>query len=458
MLATDSNLLALILAAGKGTRMSSGIAKVLHPIGGLPLLGHVLGCCHHAGIADIAVVVGDNAAEIATQYPDIACITQAHPLGTGDAVRSAVDVLAQRPGAVVILYGDTPFVRASTIAALEAQYRQGFDFVLAGFSRVTPGAYGRIIQDEHGMVTAVVEAREAKETGSVATMCNSGIMLADRRKLVECLAHLQPNAYTHEFHLMDTATIARGLGYSVALHVGEEQEFCGINTVAELADAEHSWQVRRRASLMAAGIVMQDPHSVWLAHDTIIEPGAILGPYVVFGAGVVIRAGAYIHAFCHIAHTEIGAHAHIGPHARIRGGSVISEGARIGNFVEVKNTHIGAGTKAGHLAYLGDSDIGAGSNIGAGTVVCNYDGFAKHRTTLGSGVFIGSNATLVSPLSIGDGALVAAATTVRHDVGADDMVHNRVDTDIKPQSGMKSRGAGNPGRTKGASRRDEQQG
>jgi bifunctional UDP-N-acetylglucosamine pyrophosphorylase/glucosamine-1-phosphate N-acetyltransferase len=420
---------AIILAAGKGTRMKSDLHKVMHPIAGRPMLAHLLSSVETLGPAKMAIVVGSGREQV---EPLVAAhggeiVVQEAQLGTGHAVRQAEAALAGFDGDILILYGDTPFVEAATMARMldRLNAADAPAVVVVGSRPGDPGEYGRIIADADGTIEKMVEAKHASAEELAVDLCNSGLMAARAADLWPLLSGVEMNEDSGEFYLPDIVMLAGGVGRRSAVIETGAGEVAGINSRAELAAAEAEWQRSRRARAMADGVSLIAPETIWFSHDTAIGRDTIVEPNVIFGPGVSIGEGARIRGFSHIEGASIAAGAEIGPYARLRPGSEIGEGAKIGNFVEVKKSRVGKGAKANHLSYLGDAEIGAGANIGAGTITCNYDGFFKYGTKIGEGAFIGSNSALVAPVSIGAGAIVGAGSVVTRNVEADALALTR---------------------------------
>jgi bifunctional UDP-N-acetylglucosamine pyrophosphorylase/glucosamine-1-phosphate N-acetyltransferase len=429
-----SSLAVIVLAAGQGTRMKSALPKVLHAIGGRPMLGHVLAVAKDIGAQRIVVVTApgaDAVARLAAEWGAESAV-QERQLGTGHAVLAAEKALQDFSGNLLVLFGDAPLLSAATLGRLTARLGEGADVTALGFRAADPTGYGRMVA-EGDRLRRIVEHKDANEEERRTNLCFAG-MLAGRAREIFRLLHKVGNANVQgEFYLTDVIEIARKDGLDCTVVEGPESEMLGVNSRAQLAQAESAFQARRRSELMEAGVGMLAPETVYLSADTVIEPDAIVGPYVVFGPGVTVKRGAEIRAFCHIEGAEVGEGAIIGPFARLRPGAVLEPSVHVGNFVEVKNAHLEEGVKANHLAYLGDARVGPGANIGAGTITCNFDGVNKHRTDIGAGVFIGSNATLVAPLSIGDGAYVAAGSTITQNVEKDSLALGRARQVTKPE-------------------------
>ncbi len=414
----------ILLAAGKGTRMKSDLPKVLHRLAGKPLVNHALDAAGALGPAHCVVVVGPGMEDVAAAVAPHPTAVQADQRGTADAVLAAREALAGFGGGsddatVLVLYGDTPMIEAGTLTAMIEARRAGAQVVVLGFRPGDSGEYGRLVLDASGALEAIVEYRDADEGQRDIDLCNSGVMAVSAGHIWDLLDRVGDDNAKGEYYLTDIVALAREQGLACAVVEGEEAEVLGINSRGDLAAAEAVWQQARRARAMADGATLIDPATVWFAHDTQIGRDVTIGPSVFFGSGVTVADGAEIHAFCHLDGVAIGLGASVGPFARLRPGAVIGEAARVGNFVEVKNAVLGAGAKANHLSYVGDAEVGAGANIGAGTITCNYDGFMKHRTEIGEGAFIGSNTALVAPVKVGKGALVGAGSTITKNVPDD---------------------------------------
>jgi bifunctional UDP-N-acetylglucosamine pyrophosphorylase/glucosamine-1-phosphate N-acetyltransferase len=412
--------IAVVLAAGEGTRMASGIPKVLHRIGGCTLLWHAMAAAREAGARRMAVVIGpdrdDVAAEVRRAAPDAEIFVQNERRGTAHAVLAARSVLA-RGGDVLVLFADTPLVRADTLASLAETLKDAAVAVL-GFRPADPAGYGRLIVED-GALAAIREDRDASAEEKKIGLCNAGVMALSGIHALELLERVKNDNTKGEFYLSDVAALARAQNLRVAVRESAEEEVMGVNDKQQLVAAEAALQARLRAAAMEAGANLVAPETVHLAADTKLGRDVTVEPYVVFGPGVTVEEGATIRSFSHLEGAHVGAGASVGPFARLRPGAVLGEQARIGNFVEVKAAEFGAGAKANHLAYVGDARVGAGVNIGAGTITCNYDGFAKHKTEIGEGTFIGSNSTLVAPVKIGDAAYVAAGSVITGNVPDD---------------------------------------
>lgn len=425
---------AIVLAAGQGTRMKSRLPKVLHPLAGRPMINLVLDSALPLGCDPLVVVLAPGMEEVSRAVAPARSMVQKVPRGTGDAVRAAEEALDGFEGDVLILYGDAPLVTTATLRRLLARRRDPDrpDIVILAMRSIVGGEYGRLVFSEKGGLAAIVEHRDATPDQRALPLCNSGMMAVDARRLLEWLPAIGNRNAKGEFYLTEIVRIARAQDRHCAVLEAPEEEVIGVNSRAELAAAEAVLQSRLRSRAMEEGATLVDPRSVHFSWDTKLGRDVVVGPNVVFGPGVTVEDDARIHAYCHIEGATIGGGASIGPFARLRPGTRIGARARIGSFVEVKAAEIGEGAKANHLAYLGDATVGAGANIGAGTVTVNYDGFAKSRTTIGEGAFIGSNTSLVAPVSVGAGATVAAGSVVTEDVPADALAVGRARQTNKP--------------------------
>ena len=429
-------LFAIVLAAGKGTRMASARPKVLHPLAGRPMLLHLLDTLAGLSPAETVVVAGPDIAELTEAvvgHPLSPTVTvQQERLGTGDAVRTgltATEITAANAGTVLILFGDTPLLTEATMRSL-LQARASTDgpgVVVLGFRTRVPGAYGRLVVDDSGHLQSIVEAKDASPAELALELCNSGLMAVDAGLLPEVLTELTNDNANGEYYLTDIVALARARGRSCLVVDGDETELMGINTRAELAAVDAVVQHRLRHHAMANGTSMHDPASVYLSWDTEIGRDVTLESHVVFGPGVTVENNVVIKAFSHIEGASIGDGAIVGPFARLRPGAAIGSAAHIGNFVEIKNAVISAGAKANHLSYIGDAAVGPNANIGAGTITCNYDGFVKSRTDIGAGAFIGSNTALVAPVKVGEGAITGAGSVITRDVEAGSLAVERAE-------------------------------
>jgi bifunctional UDP-N-acetylglucosamine pyrophosphorylase/glucosamine-1-phosphate N-acetyltransferase len=438
-----SEIAAIVLAAGKGTRMKSALPKVLHRIAGRSMVGHVLDNLAALKVAKTAVVIAPGMDSVAKEVAPHPVAIQQEQLGTAHAAAAAREVIGKIDGTVLVLFGDSPFVTAETIGRMVAR-REAADrptVVVLGMRPKDPSGYGRLITDAEGNLTAIVEHRDADEKQRAIGLCNSGVMAIDGTKLWDLIDAIENKNAKQEYYLTDIVGVARSRGLNAVVVEAPADELIGINSRAELATAEALCQQRLRARAFENGVTMTDPASVFLCADTKLGQDVTIGPNVVFGPGVSVADNVEIRAFCHIEGAAIESGAIIGPYARLRPGSKIGRDAHIGNFVETKNAVLGKGAKANHLTYLGDAEVGAKSNIGAGTITCNYDGFLKEKTVIGDNAFIGSNTALVAPVTIGEGALIAAGSVITRDVEAHALsVARAVQTD-KPGWAAKFRAA-----------------
>jgi bifunctional UDP-N-acetylglucosamine pyrophosphorylase/glucosamine-1-phosphate N-acetyltransferase len=426
--ASGRTCLAVVLAAGEGTRMKSAKPKVLHEVAGRSMLGHVLAAVGSAGATRFAVVVGPDRDDVAkaarTALPDAAIFTQVERLGTAHAVLSARADLEQPADDIVIAFGDTPLITPGTFAALRAPLATGAAVVALGFEARDPTGYGRLVQSGEKLL-AIREHKDASEAERAITLCNGGLMALRGDIALQILDAIDNRNAKGEYYLTDAVEIAARLGGEATVVVASEDEVQGINDRAQLAQAERTIQERLRRNAMAEGVTLIAPETVFFSHDTRIGRDVVVEPHVVFGPKVVIEEGAVIHAFSHLEGARVAKGASVGPFARLRPGASLGPKAKVGNFVEVKNAEIGAGAKVSHLTYLGDATVGAEANIGAGTITCNYDGFGKYRTTIGEGAFVGSNSALVAPVTIGDGAYVGSGSVITDDVPANALALGR---------------------------------
>ncbi|KUO54942.1 MAG: bifunctional N-acetylglucosamine-1-phosphate uridyltransferase/glucosamine-1-phosphate acetyltransferase [Alphaproteobacteria bacterium BRH_c36] len=442
---SDRPLLIVILAAGKGTRMKSAQPKVLHAVAGRSMLGHVLALSADLGAEGIAVVVGpdmeDVGAEVRAWAPDAKICEQRQQRGTADAVLAARETIAAHSGDVLVLYADTPLTRRASLEAMRRQLDKGAGVCVLGFVAADPTGYGRLLTDSDGALLAIREHKDASQEELGVRLCNSGVIGFRVGDLAGLLERIGNENAKGEFYLTDAVEIARGDGLSTSVVTCEEDEVLGVNSRDQLAAAEAIWQQRARAEAMAEGVTMVAPETVWLAYDTAFGRDVVVEPNVFFGPGVTIEDDVHIRANCYLegidgksrAGLRIAAGAKVGPFARLRPGTAIGRDVHIGNFVEVKNATMEDGSKANHLSYVGDARVGAGANIGAGTIFCNYDGFNKNLCDVGAGVFIGSNSALVAPVKIGEGAYVAAGSTITRDVAPDSLAIARAAQTEKPQ-------------------------
>ncbi|HEX8402021.1 MAG TPA: bifunctional UDP-N-acetylglucosamine diphosphorylase/glucosamine-1-phosphate N-acetyltransferase GlmU [Allosphingosinicella sp.] len=414
---------AIILAAGKGTRMKSDLHKVLHPIAGRAMLDHLLGVVDRLSPAHKIVVVGSGREQVEHLVSARAgkVAVQEQQLGTAHAVARAEAALAGFDGDVLVLYGDTPLVEAETMSHMLERLNapDAPAVVVVGFRPEDAGAYGRIVAGPDGTINKMVEYKDANRQERAIDLCNSGLLAARAADLFALLAQVGNANAAGEYYLPDVVMLARQSGRKSVVIEAEPWEMAGVNSRAELALVEAEWQRRRRLRAMADGVTLVAPDTVWFAHDTQIGRDTLIEPHVIFGPGVKVGEGVTIRGFSHIEGATISRGAEIGPYARLRPGAEIGEKAKVGNFVEIKKARLGPGAKANHLSYVGDAEVGAGANIGAGTITCNYDGFGKYRTVIGEGAFIGSNSALVAPVTVGAGAIVGAGSVVTKDVEPD---------------------------------------
>ncbi|GJE74775.1 bifunctional UDP-N-acetylglucosamine diphosphorylase/glucosamine-1-phosphate N-acetyltransferase GlmU [Methylorubrum suomiense] len=417
---------AVVLAAGKGTRMRSDRPKVLHALANRSMLGHVLAAVQEAGAARLAVVVepgrADVADEVARMAPGASTHPQAERLGTAHAVLAARDALegegARERADVLVAFGDTPLITAETYARLRAPLRAGAAVAVLAFEAADPTGYGRVLT-ENGRVVAIREEKDASEAERAVRLSNAGLMALSGTHALSLLGRIGNDNANREYYLTDAVALAVADGLSVAVVNVSEDEALGVNDRVQLSVAEATIQARLRRAAQLGGATLVAPETVFLSADTVIGRDVTVEPHCVFGPGVVVGDGCVIRAFSHLHDARLMEGADIGPHVRLRGGAVLEAGVHLGNFVEVKNATLRAGAKASHLTYLGDAEVGAGANIGAGTITCNYDGVSKHRTVIGAGAFIGSNSALVAPVTIGDGALVGAGSVITRSVPAE---------------------------------------
>lgn len=427
--------LSIVLAAGLGTRMRSDLPKVMHPIGNLPLIGHVLNALKRADADRIAVVVGPQMEDLETLVHDLSpgatCHTQVDRLGTAHAALAARPAMETPADDVLVLFGDTPLVTPGAIAKVRQALAGGADAAVLGFEAANPFGYGRLLITD-GKLLAIREEKDATDEERKISFCNSGIIGFRGELVLPLLDAIGNDNAKNEYYLTDAVEIANSRNLTVVAVSAEEEEVQGINTRAQLAACEAVFQARMRRASLEHGVTLQAPDTVFFSHDTTIESDVTIEPNVVFGPGVTVAAGARIRAFSHLEGAKVGPDSTVGPYARLRPGANLVSGAHIGNFVEIKNAEIGPGAKVNHLTYVGDAHIGAASNIGAGTITCNYDGFGKHQTVIGEGSFVGSNSTLVAPVTLGDGVYIAAGSVVTEDAATDSLVIGRGRQVAKP--------------------------
>ena len=425
---TARSSLTVVLAAGEGTRMQSAMPKVLHRVAGQSLLAHVLEAAPNGAGAALAVVIGPDhgavAEEVKRLRADATTFVQRERLGTAHAVLAARDAIARGADDLLVVFGDTPLISAATLARMRAPLQSGAVLAVLGFQAADPTGYGRLLVEGDRLV-AIREHADATPAERMTKLCNAGVMAFDGRRALEVIEKIGNANSKREYYLSDAVGVVRQLGLEAVVIETSEDEVRGINTKAQLAEAEQVMQARLRKAALEAGVTMVAPETVYLAADTTFGNDVTIEPFVVIGPGVSIGDGAVIHSFSHIVQSSIGKKALVGPFARLRPGTSLGEGAKIGNFVETKAATLEAGVKVNHLSYIGDAHVGAGANIGAGTIVCNYDGFAKHRTTIGAGAFVGSNSSLVAPVQIGSGAYIGSGSVITREVPDDALAVER---------------------------------
>ncbi|MGO4915588.1 bifunctional UDP-N-acetylglucosamine diphosphorylase/glucosamine-1-phosphate N-acetyltransferase GlmU [Pseudogemmobacter sp. W21_MBD1_M6] len=430
----------IILAAGQGTRMNSDLPKVLHQIAGAPMLVHAMKSGAALMPERTVIVAGHGADQVkaaALAYDDsVSVVVQVEQLGTGHAVAQARDALDGFTGDAIILYGDTPFVQPETLDAMMSARAAGHAVVVLGFEAADPGRYGRLVMQGDSL-TRIVEFKDATDQERAITLCNSGVIAADAQVMMDLVAAIGNENASGEYYLTDIVELARARGLSATSVTCPEAETMGVNTRAGLAVAEAAFQSRARAEALENGVTLTAPETVFFAHDTYLGRDSMIEPNVVFGPGVTVETGALIRAFSHLEGCHVGAGAVVGPYARLRPGTELANNVKIGNFVEVKNAVLEEGAKVNHLSYIGDAHIGEATNIGAGTITCNYDGVMKHRTTIGAGAFIGSNTMLVAPVTIGNRAMTASGSVITKDVPAEALAVARGVQENKPGLAVK---------------------
>ncbi len=452
---THRTCLAIVLAAGEGTRMASARPKALHEVAGKSLLAHVLEAVVKSGVTATAVVIGPGQDEVAAEArrvkPDTETFVQRQRRGTAHAVLAAKSAIEQGADDILIVYGDTPLIRPATLTRLRAPLAAGAALAVLGFRPADPTGYGRLIMQSDELF-AIREDADASASERAIALCNGGLMALAGNSALAILDRIGDHNRKHEFYLTDAVEIARGMKLrAVAVEV-EEDDVRGINTKSQLAEAEAVAQQRLRQAALASGVTLIAPETVFLAADTKFGRDVVVEPYVVFGEKVTVDDGAIIHSFSHLAGAHVGKGVSVGPFARLRPGTRLGEGSRIGNFVEVKEAVIEAGAKANHLSYIGDAFVGANANVGAGTITCNYDGADKHRTTIGKGAFIGSNSALVAPVEIGEGAYVGSGSVITANVPPDALALARGRQTIKEGWASRLRGLKSLGKKKAHSR------
>ena len=424
---------AVILAAGKGTRMNSDLPKALHKVAHASLLEHTLRSCAPLKPEKTILVVGHEAEQVRKAAkaidPEIEVVMQNEQLGTGHALAQASEALAGFEGDIVVLYADTPFISAATMSAIKEK-RHRSDLVVLGFHAQDPAKYGRLVTEGEDL-TRIVEFKDANETERAITLCNSGVMAGPAALLLSLVAHLKNDNASGEYYLTDCIALAKDQGHSAQVVICEESETLGVNSRHDLAQAEAIFQDRMRAYFLEAGVNMFAPETVYFSHDTVIGCDAVIEQNVIFAPNCTVESGAIIRAFSHLEGAHVSRGAVVGPYARLRPGAEISEEGKIGNFVEIKNAQIGEGAKVNHLSYVGDATVGQGANIGAGAVTCNYDGVMKHHTDIGENAFIGSSTMMVAPVTIGKNAMTASGSVITKNVPDDALALGRADQNNK---------------------------
>ncbi|MGH6719358.1 MAG: bifunctional UDP-N-acetylglucosamine diphosphorylase/glucosamine-1-phosphate N-acetyltransferase GlmU [Alphaproteobacteria bacterium] len=440
---SDGTIGVVVLAAGQSTRMKSAVPKVLHPIAGRPMIHHLLATVAELGPERVVVVIGRDGGDVTAAIAPTPTVVQEPPQGTAHAVLAARDAFRGFAGDLLVLFGGDPLTGADTMRRLVAARRaDGAAVAVLGMGVAAANMYGRLVIGRDGTLERIVEFRDASAEERTIELCNAGVMALDAAVAFDLLAGIGNANAKREYYLTDIVALARAAGRTCVTLVGDRpEELHGIDTRADLAKVEAIVQGELRHRAMLAGATLVDPGSVFLSWDTRLAPDVVVEPNVVFGPGVSVGTGARVRAFSHLDGAEIGPGAVVGPFARLRRGARIGAGAHVGNFVEVKNASLGQGAKANHLAYLGDAEVGAGANIGAGTITANYDGFAKHHTTVGAGAAIGSNTVLVAPVSIGAGAIVGAGSVITRDVPPDAVALTRAPQDERPGAARRFRAA-----------------
>ena len=430
-----TELLSIILAAGEGTRMRSATPKVLHEVGGMPIIGHVARAAREAGSSRIALVTGPKHEQIRKAvsglHPDVVHFEQSVAKGTAHAASMARDLFKDAEGYIAVVYGDHPLLRGENFRVVLDRLDAGLDVAILGFEPKDPTGYGRFITDGETLL-AIREHKDATEDERKIGLCNACILAFRADVFRDLIDKVETNNAQSEYYVTDLVGLANAAGKKVGFGIAPENDVMGVNDRSQLARAEGLFQDVQREEFMKAGVTLKDPNSVWFSYDTEIARDVTIEPNVVFGPGVVIEEGAIIHAFSHIEGAHIGQKASVGPFARLRPEAVLGEGAKVGNFVEIKKADIGKGAKISHLSYIGDASVGAEVNIGAGVITVNYDGYNKHRTVIGDGAFIGSNTSLVAPVTIGAGALVGSGSVITQDVDADALALGRALQVSKP--------------------------
>ncbi|EYS92011.1 glmU protein [Bartonella bacilliformis str. Heidi Mejia] len=436
------NCLSIVLAAGEGTRMKSPLPKVLHKIAGLPLVCHVIKQIELAGSLQLAVVVGSGAEDVTKVVQSFTknamIFEQKERLGTAHAVLSARLALQEEVDDILIVFGDTPLIEHSSLVRIRAFLADGADVVVAGFYASDPTGYGRLIK-KNGKLITIVEEKDASDEEKKVSLCNGGIMALNGKYALSLLNKIDNNNMQQEYYLTDVVSIASRQNLNIQVVEIPFDNVIGINNCFELFEADALWQKRKARDLMLSGVTILKPESVYFSYDTEIEPGVLIEPNVYFGPGVKIQSGAVIRAFSYLEGAVVGRDAQVGPYARLRLGTELERSVKVGNFCEIKQAKVGEFSKINHLSYIGDTEIGANTNIGAGAITCNYDGFNKHKTVIDDDVFIGSNSALVAPLSIGKGSYIASGSVITEDVPINSMVFGRARQVIKEDRAIKLR-------------------
>lgn len=425
MTLTHKKLSAVILAAGKGTRMKSPVPKILHEIGNLSMLGHVLKLCDACGITDKMIVTGHDAQTVQNHAAMLDksskfCI-QEPQLGTAHAVLQADDFLKKTDGDVVVLYADTPLIHSDTIAQMHQIRDAGFDMVFLGFHSDNPSGYGRLITDESGELLEIIEAKDATPEQLKIQLCNSGVIMMNAGMLAGILPQIDNKNAKKEYYLTDIVRVGRKMGLRAGVGLCTQDEMIGVNSQSELAHADLIFQTQKRIEMMVAGVTLQLPQTIYFSYDTVIAGGTVVEPNVYFGKNVTIGTGCHIKASSHLEGATLADHVTVGPFARLRTGTVLENNVKIGNFVETKTAIVETGAKINHLSYVGDAFVGRDANIGAGTITCNYDGYNKHKTFIEAGAFVGSNSSLIAPVTIGKNAYVGSGSVISKNVSADSL-------------------------------------
>lgn len=427
----NSSLLVVILAAGMGTRMKSSMPKVLHKIGGLSMVGHVIKTCLELNASKFAFVVGPNmedvSGEISSHIDNAELFTQVERLGTAHAVLAARSALESHNGPVLVLYGDTPLLTPSSLQNLLDMLEAGADVGVLGFEADDPSGYGRIVQNQAGDLIAIREEKDASADEQNIKFCNSGVMAFGSGHIIHLLDQIGNENAKGEYYLTDSIEIAHSQNLKTVASQCREDEVLGVNDRIQLSEAESIFQHRMRVNAQRQGATLIAPETVFFSHDTDIGTDVIIEPHVIFGPNVKIANGVKIAAFSHIEGAELGEKSIAGPFARLRPGTKLGEGAKVGNFVETKNANVAMGAKINHLSYIGDAEVGEDANVGAGTITCNYDGFFKHKTVIGQQAFIGSNSSLIAPVTIGDGAYIGSGSVISRDVESDSLALTRAE-------------------------------